>query len=202
MWGWIGLGRTKSPLRKFFAMVRCTEDHQTIRRSFHVNSLVNIVKGPTDPRVEFCFNTRVTSFGHIASSYTKLDQISSSESHSWILLFYEAGWNLTIAFYSRMRSLTTDVVDYDYLTWPKSFQVLFLYSFIFWQDWDQRSPGDCVWDYAISLITRLLLRLESSCEAKKGAFISMFRTFWPHGWSCWTSSPSSWISFLCVWASP
>ena len=110
MWGWIGLGRTKSPLRKFFAMVRCTEDHQTIRRSFHVNSLVNIVKGPTDPRVEFCFNTRVTSFGHIASSYTKLDQISSSESHSWILLFYEAGWNLTIAFYSRMRSLTTDVV--------------------------------------------------------------------------------------------
>ena len=71
------------------------------------------------------------------------------------------------------ESLSVLILRHPVVTYV-SIQVLFLYNFIFWQNWDQRSPGDCVWDYEISLITRLLLRFESSCEAEKGSFISMF----------------------------
>ena len=39
----------------------------------------NIAKGTTDSRVEFCL-IKVTSFCHITSSCTNLDQVSSSES--------------------------------------------------------------------------------------------------------------------------
>ena len=41
-----------------------------------MSTQTNIAKGTTDPRVEF-YNTKVTSLGHITSSNTNLDQISS-----------------------------------------------------------------------------------------------------------------------------
>ena len=41
-------------------------------------TIKNIAKGTTDSRVEFCF-IKVTSFCHITTSDTNLDQISISE---------------------------------------------------------------------------------------------------------------------------
>ena len=54
---------------ELFCLVKMTDSKcdQCIKR--------NIAKGTTDPRV-----TKVTSFGHITSSYKNLDRISSSES--------------------------------------------------------------------------------------------------------------------------
>ena len=67
------------------------------------NPCSNIAKGTTDPRVEFI---KVTSWGHITSWNTNLDQISSSESRPSINFKISTNYQQKMQNWSGIGSLT------------------------------------------------------------------------------------------------